>query len=72
MKIESRKVGVTLIKRVQEEEFEPFEIQVTDSVVVTEATKKEVVSLRKKMYKRLERELDGLIEKRLQDLEDNG
>ena len=71
MKIQSRKVGITLVKRVQEEEFEPFEIQVHDSCLVTEATKKEVVKLRKQMYKRLEKELDALIEKRLQDLEDD-
>jgi len=72
MKITSRTVGVTLIKRVQEEEFEPFEIQVHDACVVIDANRKELVKLRKQMYKRLEKELDGLINKRLQDLEDNG
>lgn len=71
MKFESRKVGITLTKRVQEEEFEPFEIQVSDSVIVTDATKKEIIKLRKRMYINLEKELDGLITKRLDSLEDD-
>lgn len=71
MNIKTRTVGITLTKRVQEEEFEPFEIQVSDSVTVTDPSKKEIIKLRKQMYNRLEKELDGLIAKRLASLEDD-
>lgn len=71
MNIKSRKVSVTLTKRVQEQEFEPFEIQVSESATVTDPTKKEIIKLRKQMYNRLEKELDGLISKRLESLEDD-
>ena len=65
--IKERKIMVRVTKRIQEKDFEPFEIQLEESVIIDypiDNPKK----MRRKIYNRLKKELDSLIDKRWNEL----
>jgi len=69
MAIKYHKISVQVSKRVQEQEFEPFEIVLEESVI-HDCKLKNPKKARRKMYKAMKVELDSLIEKRLNEWED--
>lgn len=70
MQILDRTVGVMISKKIQEQEYEPYTIQLLDTVLVKDCNNKDAKKLRKKMYHSLERELDNLIDQRIDSLEE--
>jgi len=69
MGIKEHSVTVKVVKRIQEQEFEPFEIQLEESIIFDK--KMNTKKIRRKLYNNMKDELDGLIEERLDELYNN-
>ena len=62
-KVKETRLTVKITKRIQEENFEPFEITLEDSIVFS--TIKNKSRTRRIMYNDLEKEINHLINKRI-------
>jgi len=69
MSVKERKISVRVIKRIQEQDYEPYEIQLEESVLLTEPFENPK-KMRRKIYNRLKKEIDTLIDDRWDEIAD--